>query len=246
MPSANVVSPLAAGLFNRRSSGASCSIRFIERRRRAWDCILERCRVRLRSARMSRLLARLSVETILKLQGQKAQTVPTSPLPRLRMARSCRARDCSMLSGTASSPTCHDSALRMTNTVSRSRSTSVFPRSRNRPFPKRDVRKYVETVMARMLRSACTYPPSSTPLLNCASTRLNRVAHCPQQAVNQTLSSQVPLYAMFNRPTGLLFPELPGFQSLAYQQPHSILFQVARWRRMAPGSTCAGAIRTHL
>jgi para-nitrobenzyl esterase len=221
--SANVVSPLAAGLFNRAifesvlldsislSAGEGLGTAFSN----AAGCGSGS------APDVAGCLRRLSVETILKLQGTESANGPyvtTAPIADGTIVpsqglfdafRNGKFAHMPMMSGFT-----HDE---YNFPIAINECFSTQPQS---PVSEADVRKYVETAYgANASKVLAAYPPSSyaTPQLALDSLGTGSLI-CPQQAVNQTLSSQVPLYAYeFNdRTAPFFFPELPGFQSLAY------------------------------
>lgn len=221
--SAHVVSPLAAGLFHRAIFESvlldSISLSAAEKLGIAFSAAAGCGSGSGPDA--AACLRRLSAETILKLQGTESANGPyvtTAPIADGTIVpsqglfyafKNGKFAHMPMMSGFT-----HDE---YNFPIAISEYFSAAPRA---PVSEADVRKYIETTYgANASKVIAAYDADSyaTPQLALDAMGTGSLI-CPQQAVNKTLSSQVPLYAYeFNdRTAPFFFPELPGFQSLAY------------------------------
>lgn len=221
--SAHVVSPLAAGLFNRAifesvlldsislSAGEKLGSEFAS----AAGCGSGSGRD------VSVCLRRLPVETILKLQGTESANGPyvtTAPIADGTIVPSQGLFDALKKGEFAHMPMMSGFTHDEYNfPIAINEYFSAPPQA---PVSEADVRKYVETTYsANASKVLAAYKPGSytTPQLALDSMGTGSLI-CPQQAMNRILASQVSLYAYeFNDETApFFFPELPGFQSLAY------------------------------
>jgi para-nitrobenzyl esterase len=220
---ANVVSPLAAGLFHRAifesvlldaialSTGEKLGTAF---------SIAAGCGSGS-GPDVAACLRRLPVETILKLQGTESANGPyitTAPIADGTIVPSQGLFDAFMKGKFAHMPIMSGFTHDEYNfPIAINEYFSAPPQA---PVSEADVREYVKTTYgANASKVFAAYNPGSyaTPQLALDSMGTGSLI-CPQQAVNRTLSSQVPLYAYeFNdRTAPFFFPELPGFQALAY------------------------------
>ncbi|MBB6147407.1 para-nitrobenzyl esterase [Silvibacterium bohemicum] len=220
--STHVVSPLAAGLFNRAifesilfdsislSAGEKLGTSFST----AAGCGSGS------GPDAAACLRSLPVETILKLQGTESANGPymtTAPIADGTIVPSQGLFDAFKTGKFAHMPIMsgftHDeyNFLLAIN--------EYFSAPPQAPVSEADVKRYVETYGANASKVVAAYTPASYATPQLALDAMGTGSYvCPQQAVNQTLSSQVPLYAYeFNdRTAPFFFPGLPGFQSLAY------------------------------
>ena len=221
--SANVVSPLAAGLFNRAIFESvlvdTISLSAGEQLGTAFS-VGTGCGSGS-SPDVAACLRRLPVQTIMQLQGSESANGPyvaTAPiadgtiLPRQGLFNALRNGNFThmpIMSGFTHDEYNFQIAI-----------NQYFSTPPQAPVSESDVRKYVETTYGTdASKVLAAYNPSSyaTPQLGLDAIGTASIA-CPQQGINQALSSQVPLYTYeFNDQTApSYFPELPGFQPLAY------------------------------
>jgi para-nitrobenzyl esterase len=221
--SANVVSPLAAGLFNRAIFESvlldSISLSAGEKLGTAFSTAAG-CGSGS-GPDVAACLRSLPVETILKLQGTESANGPYVTTPPIADGtivpsqglfaafKKGKFTHMPMMSGFTHDEYNFPIAI-----------NEYFSAPPQAPVSEADVRKYVETTYganASKVLAAYNLGSYATPQLALDSMGTGSLV-CPQQAVNQILSSQVPLYAYeFNdRTAPFFFPELPGFQSLAY------------------------------
>lgn len=221
--SAQVVSPLAAGLFNRAIFESvlrdSISLSAGEELGAAFSAAAG-CGSGS-GPDVAACLRHLPVETILKLQGTESANGPyvtTAPIADGTIVPSQGLFDAFRKGKFAHMPIMSGFTHDEYNfPIAINEYFSVPPQA---PVSEADVKKYVETTYgANASKVLAAYNPGSyaTPQLALDAMGTGSLI-CPQQAVNQILSSQVPLYAYeFNdRTAPFFFPELPDFQSLAY------------------------------
>jgi para-nitrobenzyl esterase len=221
--SAHVVSPLAAGLFHRAIFESvlldSISLSAAEKLGIAFSAAAGCGSGSGPDA--AACLRRLSAETILKLQGTESANGPyvtTAPIADGTIVPSQGLFDAFKNGKFAHMPMMSGFTHDEYNfPIAISEYFSAAPRA---PVSEADVRKYIETTYganASKVIAAYNADSYATPQLALDAMGTGSLI-CPQQAVNRILSSQVPLYAYeFNdRTAPFFFPELPGFQSLAY------------------------------
>ncbi|WP_263357065.1 carboxylesterase/lipase family protein [Acidicapsa ligni] len=221
--SANVVSQLATGLFNRAIFESvlidSISLSAGEKLGSAFSTAAG-CGTGS-GPDVATCLRRLPVEAILRLQGTESANGPyvtTAPIADGTIVPSQGLFDALKKGKFAHMPMMSGFTHDEYNfPIAINEYFSATPQT---PVSEADVRKYVETTYAAnasKVLAAYDLSAYATPQIALDAMGTGSLI-CPQQAVNATLSSQVPLYAYeFNdRTAPFFFPELPGFQSLAY------------------------------